>query len=458
MKMLGDRTIEELRKKHVLVVGMGYRTGLQVVNYLLRHGVEVSISDSKDRQNLESVLSNVEGSLQNIYLGWQSINQIDTIDLLVVSPGVPLNIPLIKEARSRNLEILSEIELAFMLSPEIKLIGITGTDGKSTTTTLVSKILETQYTVYMGGNIGIPFISFVDKLKDGDVVVLELSSYQLELVNTMRCNVATVLNINADHLDRYKALNDYARAKSNIFKNQLKSDYAILNNDDAYSQIYDKQVASEKLWFSRTNHTSDCYIKDTKVLFKDETVIEDINKANLKGIHNQENILAAITIAKLCGITNDNISDVVKNFRGLEHRTEYVGTVNGIDFINDSKATTINSVEKAISSQDRPILLILGGQDKGLDFSLLRSLVKKRTKHIIAYGSARKKIIEQLSLNNIIEAENLEIAFNICVEKGEAGDVVLLSPGCTSFDQYGSFEERGNHFKELFTKLKNTIK
>ena len=378
--------IDQLRKENILVVGFSYRTGLQTANYLLQHGISVSISDSRSKDELRDLIDKLEGNAKNIYYGKQSYEQLDGIDRIILSPGVPRAIPLIQEAVRRGIPVTGEIELAYLLCKPKLIIGITGTDGKTTTTTLVYEMLKEEFPVLMGGNIGIPFISFVDKVSEDTIVLLELSSYQLEDIPYFKCDIASILNIAEDHLDRYNGFDDYVEAKKNIFKTQDETGYSILNRDDSYCDKLSQDIRSRKLYFSKDNTMFDAYIKDSQIFYQDEKIIP-LSEIRLKGIHNLENILAGIIITKLAGLSNTAIKNILKQFKGLPHRNELICTIQGIDFINDSKATTINAVMKSLISQDKPVILLMGGQDKGLNFSILKPYLKDHVKNDIIWRS-----------------------------------------------------------------------
>lgn len=440
--------LDQLKEENILIVGFGYRTGLTTANCLLKKGITVSISDSKSKDQLSSLIKDLIGSIKRFYFGKQNISQLNDIDRVILSPGVPRTIPLIQQALQKKIPVTGEVELAYQLCHPKKLIGITGTDGKTTTTTLVYELLKQQFPVKMGGNIGIPFISFVDEVDENSIVLLELSSYQLEEVPHFKCDIAIFLNLSEDHLDRYDNFNHYLEAKRNIFKNQSEQDIAILNYDDPHYERISQGIKSQVRTFSKQNKKANIFTSDSKIIYKNKEVIS-LDEIKLKGVHNLENTLAAILIAKEVDVSNQVIQTVLKEFKGLPHRNEYIDSIQGIDFINDSKATTINSVTKSLLSQDKPIVLLMGGQDKGLNFSLLKPFLEKRVKQLILFGEAKEKIDKEIQFSPTLVLGNLEEAFTEAVRIAVAGDVVLLSPACTSFDQYENYEKRGNHFREL---------
>ncbi len=442
------------RGEHILIVGFS-RTGLAAANFLFAKGAVVYISDTKPLEQLKDSFSELEGEPEKMYCGKQELEQLNGIHKVVLSPGVPRTIPLIKKAQEQNIPVLSEIELAYRHLPkDVKIIGITGTDGKTTTTNIISEMLKTTYTVYTGGNIGTPFLSFLDKVKSGDFVVLELSSYQLEHNETFKCDTACILNISQDHLDRYPGFDDYISAKENILKTQDKNSVSILNKDSGYFSRHKKFVKGNLISFSLTDKKSNAFIDNNNIVYNSSNICHT-NIIKIQGVHNLENILCAVAVAKQYNVENKDIISVLETFSGLEHRNEFVDNINGIDFINDSKATTVNSVKKAIQSQNKPIILLLGGRDKGLDFSELNSLIDEKVKHVVLFGEAMQKIASQLNrTGNIDMVSEFELAVQTAYKRSISGDVVLLSPGCTSWDAFKSYEHRGKVFKKIVRGLK----
>ncbi len=442
------------RGEHILITGFS-RTGLAAANFLMQNHAKVSITDIQPIEKLQENLDQLVGHPCNVFTGNQTAEQLNGIDKIILSPGVPRAIPLIQKAIEKNIPVLSEIELAYRYLPEnVKIIGVTGTDGKSTTTNLISKMLSTTYRVHTGGNIGTPFISFVHQVKPGDFIVLELSSYQLEHNETFKCNVACILNISQDHLDRYDTFDDYISVKENILKNQHENSISILNKDSEYFSRHSKLVKGILISFSLTNKNSDIFLDNNNIIYNSNNICHT-NIIKLQGIHNLENILCAIAVAKQYSVNNEKIKLVLKTFVGLEHRNEFVININGINFINDSKATTVNSVKKAIQSQNKPVILLLGGRDKGLDFSKLNKDINEKVKHIVLFGEAMNKIASQLNVKVATDIiSEFELAVKTAYSIADSGDVVLLSPGCTSWDAFSSFEHRGRVFKEIVRGFK----
>ncbi len=433
-----------------LLIGFTKRTSYSMAKALLRKGLKLIISDTvsdPEKKSLISELKNIGPVID--FLGRQSADILDDyqISLILPSPGVPLSIPLIKEARKRQIKVIGDIELFYEYLPLNRYIGITGTDGKTTTTTLVYKMIGKEQNAFLGGNIGIPVFDHFDKAEKDSIFVLELSSFQLETIKTFRPFIAACLNIAEDHLDRYRTIRSYAEAKKNIFLNQFAEDLSILNLDSHYFSFLKKGLKSRSLTFSFNNEKADIFMKDSVIYLKNKPFIER-KDIRLKGDHNIENVMAAILISKSCGVSDEAIRATLDSFSGLEHRLEFVRTVKGVDYYNDSKSTTVNALEKALLSFESPIVLIAGGRDKGLSFKKIRRLAHKKLKKLVLIGEASGKIKKELSFPDSYNAEDLSSAVRYAREHTSKGDVVILSPGCASYDMFKNFEERGKKFKE----------
>jgi len=443
----------------VLVIGAFGKTGVAVINYLVKKGFKVKATDTKKAIPPElKELKNVE-----FHLGEHKQELLNNIDFIVISPGVPSNIPIILEAKAKSIPVLSEIELAYREFP-YNWIGITGTDGKSTTTALTGTILkEERKNVVVGGNIGEPIIEKIDNISQDTIIVSELSSFQLENIIDFRPHIAVLLNISQDHLDRYNSMEEYIDAKFNLFKNQTPAEFSIFNYNDTISKKYLTRVISTKYFFSRTEEPSrGTFFKDSKFLWKQNNEIEEIadeDDMNIYGEHNKENTLAAIAIAKIIGIKNENIKKGINKFKGLNHRMEFVAQINNRKFINDSKATTVSAVKMSVSSIKGKGIVIMGGKDKGLDFAQLNDILSKKARYIILIGEAKQKIKNSLNFNSnrIMETNTLQDAVIESYRLSEPGDTILLSPGCASFDMFKNFEERGDAFKKIVLDLKKEI-
>ncbi len=449
--------LKQLEKEHILIVGFASKTGFAVANYFCNKKIKYSVSDLEGREKVNNLINKLSFKPVNVFVGPQNSNQLKSINRIIISPGVPRTIPLLQEAEHQNIPVDTEISLSYHLikGKKVKLIGITGTDGKSTTSALTWHLLKQKYNAYLLGNFGEPFITEINKLKKDDYVVLELSSYQLEDGEKYQINGATILNIAPDHLNRYESINHYRLAKEKIFINQNKKDVAVLNKDVEFYERWNKLVKANKVTIS-FNSGADIYLKDRQIVLNGKALIK-VDEIPLKGNHNIENTMVAIAFAHYYGVDNDKILNGIKTFQGLAHRAEYIGNIKGIHFINDSKATTVQSVIKGLSCAKDNLVLILGGRDKNLDFTELNPYLKNQVKKIICYGEAGDKISKMIEFSNKLIIFNFDEAFNEAVKDVVNGDTILLSPGCTSWDQFSSFEERGKRFKELVSKYEKEI-
>jgi len=449
----------ELRDKKVLVVGLE-RTGEATADFLLRRGARVTISEKKTAAELGPQLAAWTARGAAVETGGHRPASFLEADLIIPSPGVP-PLPEFRAAADKGIPVLSEIELAFRFLKG-SIIGITGTNGKSTTTTLLHRILkEAGRKAYLAGNIGTPLLSFVDKSRDDHIYVTEISSFQLEYIDAFRVDLAVFLNISQNHLDWHETFESYFGSKKKLLTSQRKEDRAVLNRDDALVWRLRGEARSDVFGFSRKRPLRrGCFVRDGWVVVRDrdERKILPIKDIRLPGLHNQENVMAAVLAAHLSGVAAARIRASVKAFDGLEHRLERVLSVRGVRFVNDSKATTVNATLKALQSFDAPIVLILGGKDKGSDFTKLRRLVKARAKKVVLVGAAKDKIRKALA--GVVPMEEAE-SFSEVVPRAYAaasrGDVVLLAPACTSWDMFKNFEERGRTFKRDVRALARRI-
>jgi UDP-N-acetylmuramoylalanine--D-glutamate ligase len=456
-KMRKDRVIG----KKVGIFGMA-RSGLACATLLKKLGAEVFVTDIKPSNLLTSEIAQLADLDIDFEIGGHTSKAITNKDYLVISPGVPLHIPMLKEAQEMGVPIFSEIEVAFWLT-EARIVGITGSNGKTTTTTLVGEILkEEKRESQIGGNIGIPFSSLVEKVSKDGVIVLELSSFQLERIEEFRPQVSVVLNISPDHLDRHSDLKSYIDAKLRIFENQTDSDFAVLNADDKNSMELALYSASKKIFFSTQKELENgAFVKEGMLLYringKEEKIIETKDVA-IKGPHNLSNAAAACAICAILEVSPLSMRETLKWFKGVEHRLEEVATLSGVKFVNDSKATNVESVWYALQSVEKPIILIAGGKDKGGDFTKLRELVQDRVKALVLIGEAKDKIASALSdLISTIHSDSLEEAVELSFKNAQAGDTVLLSPACASFDMFKDYEHRGEVFKSSVKQLAERI-
>jgi|Deesub1362B_J571_1020462.scaffolds.fasta_scaffold00152_41 UDP-N-acetylmuramoylalanine--D-glutamate ligase len=457
--------LDEFRDINAVVVGLG-RSGIAATRLLHFLGSKVKATDSR-------ILNTKSLNLPEdvvIETGGHSKEILDGAELVVISPGVPPWIEIIKEAENRGVEVISEIELAYRCTEEFEVpwIGITGTNGKSTTTTLVEMMMRRQgLKIIAGGNIGTPMTELVLEMlltktqRSSDFLVAELSSFQLEKIKRFHSHISTILNITPDHQDRYSDIREYLGAKMKIFQNQGKEDYLVLNSDQPVIKDLCRECTSEVFYFSRRGPVKGVYLEDNYiVLNRDGKPIPLINTSQmgLKGVHNIENAMVASLIAYLCGVSPENITAVLKEFRGLPHRMEFVAEIDGISFYNDSKGTNIDAVIKSVEGFRCPVILILGGRDKGADFSIL-GMFRRTIRKVICIGEAKDKIKAQLSgVLPTEDASDMDEAVQKAFTAASGGGVVLLSPGCASFDMFQNFEERGEAFKRAVKELESVTR
>ena len=443
--------------KEVLVVGMA-RSGLAVARYLQRNGVPLTVSEHRCRQELEVEIRDLEALGIRYEVGGHQVKTFLAADYIVVSPGVPLRLPALLQASRQGITILSEVELASWFLRG-KIVGITGSNGKTTTTTLVGEMLRAAgFRVQVGGNIGVPLISLVESSDPEMINVVELSSFQLEAAPSFHPQVAVILNITADHMDRYNSLEKYADAKLNLLRNQTEEDFVVLNQEDNLLCRLATPFVSKQYWFStKALVKRGSYLEKDSLIFCNGGQVERIlstDTIRVKGVHNLENIAAGVTVARLLGAPCEPIRRTVSCFRGVPHRLEWVREIDSIEFYNDSKATNLASTQKALQAFEKGVVLILGGRDKGSDFSVLTELVRQRVKRLVLLGEASRKIGSQLSGTAPLEyASNMDEAVHLAFQGAGRNEVVLLAPACSSFDMFKDYEQRGNVFKQLVNGL-----
>jgi UDP-N-acetylmuramoylalanine--D-glutamate ligase len=447
----------DLTGKRVLVVGLA-RTGVSVSLFAAAYGASVTATDEKPESAMGETAARLRAAGVKLELGGHPPAIFFEQDLIVTSPGVPANLAPMVLAHVAGIPVWSEIELAWRYLRG-KVVAITGSNGKTTTTSLAAHILETAgIPMLVGGNIGKPLISLVESSTDSTVTVAELSSFQLESIEAFRPDIGVMLNLTPDHLDRHASFADYAAAKIRLFENQLERDIAILNADDP--EVTKRMPAkSHVFWFSRQKRVAQgAFLLDDQIIFRhdgSETPIAKRSDILLRGEHNVENVLAACAAAYLAGATPAAIAKGVKGFRGVEHRLEYVGEIGGAQFYNDSKATNVDAALKAIEAFPGPLILILGGRDKGSPYTPLAEPLRTRARAAVLIGESAEKIASDLGhAVPTIEAGTLERALEIATERAQRGDVVLLAPACSSFDQFENYEHRGRTFKQLVAQLK----
>ena len=389
----------EINGKEVLVVGLG-KSGVASALFLQARGARVTVSDAKPQQQLQDQIPVLLDKGVTVETGKHGERTFHNKDLIVVSPGVPTGLPQLAEARRKGTPVIGEIELAArFLQGEI--VAITGSNGKTTTTSLTGEVIAAGgCKTLVGGNIGTPAISFVEQSSADTWVVLEISSFQLETVETFRPHISAILNLSPDHLDRHGSMADYIAAKVRIFENQTASDFAVLNADDEPTAALASGVQPGVYWFSRKQEVErGAFVRDGKIMFRDERgerAVMSCSEITLKGAHNLENVLAAVAMGSLAGIEAAKIRTAVKDFKAVEHRLEYVATIGGVEYYNDSKATNVDATIKALESFAGDIHLILGGKDKGSDYSVLNRLLRERVRHVYTIGAASRKIESQI--------------------------------------------------------------
>lgn len=447
----------DLSDRRILVIGLG-KTGVATARFLAEKGSHVIVVDEKNESELQESLRSLGDVNVELKLGVFRGDMVSMVDLVVPSPGVPPFNSFLMDAREKNIPIVSELELAFRFLHQ-PIIAITGTNGKTTTTKLTGEILKNWgKKVFVGGNIGNPLIEVANKKSEYDYLVVEVSSFQLQWIESFHPFVAVLLNMSDDHLDYHGTFAEYRRMKERLFENQSDTDLAILNADDPTSSSLSQRVAAPVLYFSSSTALDTGMFKNGSVLRyrlqgeRDEEY--PLREIRLKGNHNLENCMASILAARRCGCPSTVIRETLQGFRGLPHRMEFSGELNGIEFYNDSKGTNVDAVARALESFSKPVILLLGGRNKGGDFTALASHIGRKVRHLIIFGEARDEIVT--ALGGIVETTvtpTLEEAANTAWETAQSGDVVLLSPGCASFDEFRNYEERGTSFKESVQRI-----
>jgi UDP-N-acetylmuramoylalanine--D-glutamate ligase len=487
----------EIQGKKITVVGLG-RSGMGAANLLSELGADVTVTDRKPEEELTDFREKLKPSVR-LSLGSHPDDLFVSADMIVISPGVPLSVLPLSKVKEKGIPIFGELELAYQIASNKALrfdaegsvasfLAVTGTNGKSTTTTLLNAMLRKGgFRTILGGNIGNALTDEIDKMVTGklqettinnsslvtrhsslDYIVVEVSSFQLESIQDFRPKGAVILNITPDHLDRYHSLEEYSEAKARIFENQRGEDFLLLNADDpetvkvAKEQLKGTREKPGIFYFSRKKEVEGIYCKDGRVycnfpgmsLLTPHSSLIHADEIKIKGVHNLENAMAASAMALLAGSSLESIKDSLREFPGLEHRLEFVREKDGVRYVNDSKGTNVGAVVKSLESFNEPIILIAGGRDKAGDFSPLRSLVKERVKTLVLIGEAREKIKKSLGdLTETAMAKDLGEAVLISRSIAVKGDVVLLSPACASFDMFMDFEDRGRQFKKIVLEL-----
>lgn len=458
----------DVTRKNVLVVGMGV-SGVAVARFLLNRGAQVTLADSADETALGEHLASVREMGIKTEFGEHNDSTFEASDLIVVSPGVPHTIRSLERAKANGIEVIGEIELAARYIRE-PMVAVTGTNGKTTTSTLIgSMIRQSGLEVFVGGNIGNPLIDYVDAREKADALVVEVSSFQLDTIVLFRPKVGILLNITQDHQDRYPDFNGYVASKARIFENQTEEDIAILNGHDAVSLAACKDIRGRKVFFNHGPVSEDGVpFEPPRAIIRDNHIAVDmgtdgetrgdlvVSGSRLMGRHNLENVAAASLAALAVGGNLDGIRMALKDFSGLPHRLEYVGTIDGVGYYDDSKATNVDAVVKALDAFSSPVILIAGGRNKGNDFHLLERVVHQHAKRLILLGEAKREIAS--ILGHLVPSETVDSlgeAVQLAHQSAEAGDVVLLSPACASFDMFSNYSVRGKTFQRAVHDLRH---
>ncbi len=446
----------DLKGKKVLVVGMA-RTGIATAKLLREKGSLVTTTEAKPEEEMGEAVQELKGMDLSTEWGGHQTETFLKQDLIVVSPGVDLNIDPIQKAIRHGVRVISEIELAYHFI-RVPILAITGTNGKTTTTLLLGEMLkEDGRRVGVGGNVGEPLILFADGRSRWEVLVAEISSFQLEAIEDFRPRISVLLNITEDHLDRYSSYSDYIQAKARIFANQNSGDLAVLNRDDPIVMQFGEKVKAKKVMFSTREKLEEGAFSNGQTIslrLGGKREEYSLAKTPLKGIHNVENMMAALTAARIFGCSRRAVQNVLDRFKGLEHRLEFVREIGGVRFYNDSKGTNVGSVVKSLQSFSEPVILIAGGKDKNGDLTPLKELVEKQVKHLILVGEAKERMNHELGgLTDTVMATSMEEAVSLARQRAKGGEVVLLSPACSSFDMFKDYKERGRVFKEAVRRL-----
>jgi UDP-N-acetylmuramoylalanine--D-glutamate ligase len=443
----------EVKDKSFLVLGLA-RTGRECAHFLAAKGAKVSVSDQRPATELKSEMADLAALPVEYRLGGEEPSWLTGVDCMIPSPGVPMENRLLKAASARGIPVLSEIELAYRFF-DAPLVAVTGTNGKSTTTTLIGEMLrQAGHKVFLGGNLGAPFIGAVAGRWDWGV--LEISSFQLEWVDKFRPKIALLLNVTEDHLDRYPAFADYLAAKERIFAAQAEGDTAILNRDDPLVWALRERVRARVFSFGFDEVRDGVFARSGDIFWRTGESEErySLVHVKLKGVHNVENMMAAVAAAKCAGAAREAIQKTLEDFAGLEHRLEFVREKHGANYYNDSKGTNVGAVVKSLASYPGPVILLAGGVDKGGDYGVLADEIRRKVRRLILFGAAKHIMAGALGhLTETVIVDDLPAAVRDAAIHARAGDVVLLSPACSSFDQFRDYAERGRMFKSLVREL-----
>ena len=449
----------ELKGKKVLLVGLA-KTGISTIKCLAKYGADITVNDIKTEDQLEEIIAEIKDIDGIKYILGHHPENISDIDMVVVSPGVPLDLPFIKKVIEENKELIGEVELAYQLAKKPYFVGITGTNGKTTTTSLTGEIFEKAgKETYVVGNIGNPVIDAVQAANEGASFVTELSSFQLESIKDFKPSVSAVLNITEDHMNRHHTMENYIDAKARVFMNQDKENFCVLNYDDELTRALAEKCNANVVFFSRLEKLEKgVYVENGDIIIdiNEKTNLMKVCELSLPGGHNLENCMAAAAMAYVSGIDIEVIREVLKTFKAVEHRLEFVKEVEGVKYVNDSKGTNPDSTIKAVQAYENPIILIAGGYDKGSTYDELLEIAKKNVKTLVLLGQTADKIEEaarRIGFTDIHRVEDMKEAVKTCHDIAKEGDIVLLSPACASWGMYKNFEVRGKDFKDNVNSL-----
>ncbi len=457
--MAGKGQLFDVQDKRVLVVGIA-RSGVAVAKFLAGRGTRVVLTDMKTREELADTIKEVPDSVE-IMAGVYPEYKSGDFDFLVVSPGVPLTIPPIRRASALGVPVFSELELAYRFARS-PIVAITGTNGKTTTTTLIGEIFKSAgMKTCVGGNIGLPLALEVERYGPDDVIVAEVSSFQLECIDKFKPKVGILLNFTPDHLDRHGTMENYIAAKTRIYENQDSGDFTVLNYDDQEVRALSAKTPGRVIFFSRKHKLEEgIFVEDGQITVRfdgDARQVCPVREVFIKGAHNLENALAAVGAAYVMGVPAAVIGRVLREFRGVAHRLELVDEINGVRYVNDSKGTNPDASIKALEAYDEPIVLLAGGRNKGSDFTEFAHKVREKVRCLIILGECRDEIreaAEKAGFHEIREAFSFDEAVGIAAREAKPGEIVLLSPACASWDMFRNFEERGERFKEIVRELR----
>jgi UDP-N-acetylmuramoylalanine--D-glutamate ligase len=446
----------DFQDKKIVIIGMG-KTGIAAAGFLGAQGASVVVTDEKPAQYWDSGYKQIAGE-KWLKTGEYSTAILSAAHMIVPSPGVPPHNELLQAAVREGIPVISEIELAYLFL-QIPIVAVTGTNGKTTTTTLLGEIFaRSGKKVFVGGNIGNPLIEYAGTPQKDDFAVAEISSFQLQWIKQFHPFVSILLNVTCDHINYHGSFDEYRRIKSLIFANQNKADFAILNAEDPAQESMSRDIQAQVAWFSSAKELQrGIYLKGDDLVFKMFNGSEEkypLSMIKIPGLHNVENVMAAVMAARFCGCGRESIISAVDDFRGLPHRIEFAGEKKRVRFYDDSKGTNVGSVVRALGTFSAPVILLLGGRDKDGDFDTLQPLLKEKAKKVILFGEARDRIGSMIGSDVPSEKKpTLREAVESAYKNAVAGDVVLLSPGCASFDEFKNYKERGNYFKEMVGNL-----